>query len=154
MADITRPTATLGQASTQRTVSQIHPANQDFLSISGKVAGEVLASGQPVYIHTDDKVYKADANAAADDLVHGIVVKDVLAADQPVTLLTFGVMGGYTGLTIGTMYFVSNTEGEIADAAGTAYLPVGIAVAANRILFFPILSGVFGAVHAAGIAAP
>ena len=153
MADVTRPTVTLGQASTQKTVSQIHAANQDFLGLSGRWAGEALQAGQPVYLHTDDKFYRADANDGAKDEVIGIVVKDA-AAGRPVTVLYLGVMGGYTGLTQMTLMYLSNTIGEIADAAGTAYMPVGIAVAADRILFFPMLSKVLSAVHAAGIAAP
>lgn len=153
MADVTRPTQTLGQASTQRTVSQIHAANQDYMGLSGRWAGEDLQSGQPVYLHTDDKFYRADANDGAKDEVMGIVVKDA-ASGRPVTVLYLGVMGGYTGLTRMALYYLSNTIGEIADAAGTAVYPLGIAVATDRILFFPMLSKALNMVYAAGIAAP
>lgn len=156
MADLTRATRTLGQAATTRTASEIHPANQDFIGHSGDVAGEAMAGGQLIYKHTDGKFYLSDANSgtAADKMVTGVCVKDVYAAGDPVTAMLLGVMGGYTSLTPGTLYFASNTEGEVADAAGTTYLPVGVAITADRIFFFPILTKVLNAVYAAGIAAP
>jgi hypothetical protein len=156
MADITRGTATIGQVATTRTVSEIHPANIDFLAISGDLAAEVMASGQLAYKHTDGLWYLSDANSgtAADKIAHGVVVNDVLAVNRPVTVMMLGTMGGYASLNIGALVYASNTEGEIADAAGTTYLPVGICISATEIFFFPILTAVLLAVYTLGIAAP
>lgn len=154
MTDISRATETLGQVATTRTASAIHPANQDFIAHSGDLAGEAAAGGQLVYKHTDNKWYKSDANSgtAADKMAMGVCVKDVYAAGDPITVMLHGVMGGYTSLTPGTLYFASDTEGEIADAAGTTYLPVGIALTTDRIFFFPILTKALQAIHALGTA--
>lgn len=143
MADVTRATATNGQVASTRTVSEIHPANQDFIGHSGDVTGEAtIYSGQLVYKHSDGKWYKSDANSgtAADKKSHGVCVKDAYAAGDPITVMLLGVMGGYTGLTPGTLVYASDTEGEIADAAGTTDLPVGLAITADRIFFFPVMT--------------
>ncbi len=143
MADITRGTQTLGQVATTRTASNIHPANQDFIGHSGDLAGEAVSGGQLVYKHTDDKWYKSDANSgtAADKKTHGVCVKDVYAANDPITVMLFGVMGGYSSLTPGTLYYASDTEGEIADAtSATTNLPVGFAITTDRIFFFPVMT--------------
>ena len=143
MSDITRATVTLGQSATTRTASQIHPANQDFIGHSGDKAAEVMSGGQLIYKGADELWYKSDANSgtAADKKAHGVCVKDVYAIGDPVTVLLFGVMGGYTGLTPGTLVYASDTEGEIGTAAsGTTDLPVGLALTADRIFFFPIMT--------------
>lgn len=138
MADVTRPTGTFGQPSTEKTRSTISPANQDFLAHSGAVAGEAVDAGQPVYRHSDGAYYKSDANSgtAADKNFSGLVCK-YAAAGKPVTVMYQGHMGGYVGLTPGAWYYVSNTEGEIADAPGTTFLPVGVALNAGTLLVLP-----------------
>jgi hypothetical protein len=47
-----------------------------------------------------------------------------------------GVVGGFSGLTVGALYYVSNTVGTIATTPGTVQITVGIAVSATEVLIF------------------
>ena len=53
------------------------------------------------------------------------------------------ILGGYnpyiSGLTPGTLYYMSNTSGAISTTAGTVSQKIGIALSANKLLFTPEL---------------
>lgn len=159
MADLTRPTTVLGWPTTERTVSQIHPANQDILAISGKLAGEDLGGGQLVYLKAaDDAFWLTDANSGTAALKNniGVVAKDAYAGD-PVTVVFLGELGGWgitTPLTPGAFYYASDTPGAIGTTpSATTYMPVGVATGADTILFFPFLGKLFADVLVLALAA-
>lgn len=93
------------------------------------VAGAAITAGSPVcFDGTNDRVIVADADAAAADAVAGIATHTA-AAGEALTCLRRGYMDGWSNLPApGKQVFVSNTAGALADAAGTASLPVGIVI--------------------------
>jgi predicted RecA/RadA family phage recombinase len=100
----------------------------DGNEIRDYVAAADIEAGQPVYIDSNGKVNLADADDAAAEQFRGIALKSV-AAGQAVSVLHRGVISGtgsgVTGLAYDASVYVSDTAGELADAAGTTSLLVG-----------------------------
>ena len=92
-------------------------------------------------LESDGLYYRADANSgtASRKRFHGMAAK-YAASGEAITVVYQGHMGGYTGLTPGATYYVSDTVGEIADAAGTTSLKVGRALNATTLLILPLLA--------------
>lgn len=92
-------------------------------------AGAAITAGSPVtFDGTNDTLWPSDANDAAKDGVVGIATRTV-AAGESVTALRRGLMDGWSNLPVpGSVVFVSDTAGTLADAAGTLSLAVGIVV--------------------------
>jgi hypothetical protein len=94
------------------------------------VAGEAINAGAPIVLNTSGAAVHADANDAGPPIrnanIRGIAMR---AADsgQPVTVMLEGWLDGYdfTNQAFTTRIFVSDTVGALADAAGTASLPIG-----------------------------
>lgn len=117
MADITR---------TKAKISAVYP---ELAEIHNGIAAAALEAGQPVYIDTAGKFGVADADAAAADQFRGIALEDA-AAGAPVSVLVKGHLYGYTlSGAYDSAAYVSNTAGELADAAGSTSLAVGKVVA-------------------------
>lgn len=99
-------------------------------------AGETLAGATtpvPVYQHTDGELYKCDANDTARMKFIGFVTSDGDDGD-PVTFQGSGIVIGFTGLTVGAEYFVSDTIGTISTTPGTQRISVGTAITTTAIL--------------------
>ena len=106
--------------------------------ISGLVAGEALVAGNPVYIKTDGKVWKANGTAAnAAALAVGMVSAPSSVGEA--CTVWFGVCFNFAaGLTPGARYYVSATAGELDDGATTGgTVPFAIAVDATQIYVLP-----------------
>jgi hypothetical protein len=108
MANITRsPRASVDTTSAQ--FAQQH---------AGKEYGEDIAAGQPMELRADGKVYRFAKTAGA--VFFGINPRQGRTG-QPVT--AYGLSTQFRAaegtLTIGATYYLSDTVGEIADAAGT-----------------------------------
>jgi len=117
MSDITRD---------KTLISIVDPSKCE---IDNGVAAAAIEAGQPVYIDSNGKYNLADANDAAADQFRGIALETV-AANQPVSVLVRGELYGYTlSGAYDSAAYVSNTAGELADAAGTTSLAVGKVVA-------------------------
>jgi len=114
MADITR---------TKAQVAVVFPQNAEIYDF---IATEAIEAGQPVYQLTTRKVGVADANAAGKQQVRGIALKDV-GAGQAVSVLKKGHVEGFdvSGLNGDALVYLSDTAGELADAAGTLSVTVG-----------------------------
>jgi hypothetical protein len=132
-------TATAGTAN-RIPVTDIDGKLNDFVDVAGGTsftAGEALTGAttpQPVYIDpTNGKVYKADADDAAKQNVIGFVVNSG-ATDDNVLVHLAGTISGFTGLTVGATYYVSDTAGAISTTAGTYVVPVGRAISASMLL--------------------
>lgn len=136
MADLTLTTANKINVGTSHTVQ--------FTA----VAGAAITAGSPVcFDGTNDTVWPSDANDAAKDAVAGIATRTV-AVGEGVTCVRRGYMDGWSNLPVpGSVVFVSDTAGALADAAGTLSLAVGVVipvkgsglgVAADRILLVEI----------------
>lgn len=108
------------------------------------IAGGVLAVGQLVSLSADGFVDPADGNIALGTLARpiGIVVSSydgetAIASGDPVSVVVFGPVSGFSGMTPGDNHYLSDTAGKVADAVGTYDKIVGYAEAAT-ILFVHI----------------
>jgi hypothetical protein len=98
-------------------------------SKASATAGETITAGQPVYLHTDGKYYRADTDTAAHAAVVGIALHASLAS-QPLQIITSGALTLGAILTKGTVILLSNSVGimyEIIDTVG----PDDVMVAAD-----------------------
>lgn len=79
------------------------------------------------------RVIRAGASHTNRTIAVGFVTASV-ADGASVSVQTNGILGGFTGLTAGSNYYVANTFGTIATSAGTTKLLVGIAISTTQIL--------------------
>jgi len=78
-------------------------------------------------------VYKADTNDATNDATKfSGFVKESVSSGDTVKLYT-GVVNGFTGLTAGVFYYVSDTVGAVATTVGSVRVCVGRAVSTTAI---------------------
>jgi hypothetical protein len=85
-----------------------------------------------VYILSAGEVRQADASAAATARAVGFIKTKPSATTCEVQC--GGAMGGLSGLTAGSTYFVSETPGAVATAPGTIMVVVGEALSATQIV--------------------
>lgn len=107
---------------------------------------EAITAGMAVRIDTTTgKFTKANGTDAAESRIYGLATKTV-AAGLPVTAIRKGVMDGFaiSGLTFDDIVYLSDTDGLLADAAGTVSVVVGRTIgghatttgtAADKLLF-------------------
>ena len=121
------------------------------LKSSGRVTvqqgGEALTQGDTVYLATDNKRYRCDANDTAVKAVcDGIVltpcgIDGYFAMAQPGCDIDVGAT-----LAVGETYVVSVNVGKIApigDLASSSYVTqLGVATTTSTLAFNPIVSGV------------
>ncbi len=96
-------------------------------------AGGSMTVGDLVFVASDGDVEQADANvnqASAKGI--GIAVQSFdgetsIVAGTPVSVCVFGPVAGFSAMTPGANGYVSDTAGEIADAAATYDRIVGYA---------------------------
>ena len=110
-------------------------------------AGEAMDIGTAVYLKSDGKVWKADADAAASSMAIGLVVSapngaTAAAADDYVDVVVRGVVTGAASMTPGGLVYSSTTAGAVADASpagssGDYRWIVGYAVSATGIYVMP-----------------
>lgn len=98
-----------------------------------QVAAEAIVAGAPVRIDTaNGKFTNANATDAAEARIYGIA-KATVAAGEPVTAIRKGVLDGFTldSLAWDAAIYLSDTDGRLADAAGTTSVVVGRVIGAN-----------------------
>lgn len=121
----------------------------DDLGYSGNTcsftAGENITAGQLVYIKSDGKIWKTDADAIATMPAIGLAPAAISSAASGVVLL-FGIYRNDTlfNWTTGNILYASGTAGAITATApsGTDSVtqPVAIALSADIIFFNPQLT--------------
>ena len=96
------------------------------------VASAAVTAGQAVYQTSTGKVAPADANAAGKQQFRGIALKGA-AAGEAVSVLKEGHVYGFgvSGLNADALIYLSDTEGALADGAGT------MTVIAGRVFALP-----------------
>lgn len=103
-------------------------------------AGEALAVRDAVYIDpADGKAYKCDA----DDLSKIGFVGFVLiaaAANAATSILPEGILGGFTGLTVGSYYYLSTASGAITATQPANYKIVAKAVTSTVVKIYTDLT--------------
>ncbi len=90
-------------------------------------AAEAIVAGAPVRIDTSSgKFTNSNGTSTAEARTFGIATRTV-AAGMPVTAIRKGVLAGFNLDTpaFDADVFVSNTDGRLADAAGTVSRIVG-----------------------------
>ena len=135
MADLSQTAANVGL--TNDAGSQID---------ASKVYGEAVTQGNAVYLKTsDNKYWKADADAAATASADGIALTPG-AADEYGVVCTEGYVDLGATLTVGETYVVSTTAGGIAPIAdlgsGDYTTILGVATAADTLELNIYVSGV------------
>ncbi len=102
-------------------------------------AGEGLSLGDLVYMKSDGKVWKADASAEATAFPVGVVASvstfgaETAVAGDRVGVALEGPVAGFT-CTAGSLGYVSNDAGKVADAAGDVAVCIGVALPDNVFL--------------------
>ncbi len=131
-----------------RDKSKIAPVWPENTEIRTYIAAANIEAGQPVYITSAGKVDLSDANGAGTAAFRGIALETV-SAGQPVSVLRRGELYGYglSSVAFDAPLYVSNTAGELADAAGGTSLlvghvqPLADAKTINKILFVEAYAG-------------
>lgn len=114
MADLTRSTTQFGA------VNDTDPVKRTYISAAA------VAALQPVYIDSNGRAALADASVAGTAGVRGLALLKV-GALQPVACIKEGAVSGFdlSGLAYDAPVYLSDTAGELADAAGTVSVVVG-----------------------------
>lgn len=110
--------------------------------ISAQTSGEALAINDIVYFkESDQRWYKVDADLTTtfDLLQLGVCKTTAAGAAVTIQVAISGPVSGFTGLTAGSKYYVSNTGGAISTTAGTYSVFVGWALSTTILLFDPVL---------------
>ena len=102
------------------------------------IAAEAITPGQAVRLDTASGQFTlSKATSAAEARIYGIAVgTHAIAAGFPVTAIRRGVIGGFTiPQAYDAAIFLSDTDGMLADAAGTVSTVVGRVIpGANELL--------------------
>jgi len=101
--------------------------------------GETIAVNNALYLKAaDGKVYKTSASFD-DERIHNFVgfAKEAGVLNDVKKVQIGGKVLGFTGLTVGSDYFLSNTAGAISTTPGTFKFRVGISVLTTELVLFP-----------------
>ncbi len=121
MADLVYTSTKVGNAS---------PVGQS--EVWDLIAGVVIEAGQGLYINSSGFAELGDASAAGTAVCVGVALNDAQVG-QAVAVLHKGFIEGFTlSGAYNTLIFVSDTAGDLADAAGTVTAPVGRVVATSE----------------------
>jgi hypothetical protein len=110
--------------------------------LSNQTSGEVLAVNDVVYFKESDSLwYKVDADLTAtfDQLQMGICKTVAATSGITIQVAISGPVSGFSGLTSGAKYYVSNTAGAITTTPGTNSVFVGWALTTAILLFTPFV---------------
>lgn len=96
-------------------------------------AGEAVSARDALYIDdSDGKAYKCDASDLSKIGLAGFAVDDA-ALDATVYILTFGIMGGFSGLTVNAIQYLSETAGALTETKPTNFKIAARAMTADTI---------------------
>ena len=106
-------------------------STNDFVidaAINGSVTPQVVAVAT-----TTTYVVAADANNTTAVQAFGFITTNATASSTPYITIR-GIVGGFSGLTVGANYYVSDTAGSIATTPSTTtIIPVGVALSATKL---------------------
>lgn len=98
-------------------------------------AAEAIVGGAPVRLDTTTgKWTNGNGTTAPEARIWGIATKSV-AASEPLTAVRRGVLDGFdlSGLNYDAALYASDTDGRIADAAGTVSTVIGRVIPATGV---------------------
>jgi hypothetical protein len=88
-------------------------------------AAEAIVAGAPVRIDTAGKFTNANGTTTTENRIWGIALRSV-AAGEALTALRNGILDGFTfSQAYDAIIYLSDTDGRLADAAGTVSTIVG-----------------------------
>ena len=96
-------------------------------------SAEAVVAGAPVRLDTTSgKFTNANGSSAGEARAYGIATRTVVA-NEPLTAVAVGVVDGLdvSALAFDAALYLSNTDGRIADAAGTVSTIVGRVIPAT-----------------------
>lgn len=101
-------------------------------------SGAVIAQYDVVQLQSDGKFDPASAAAQGSTSgLLGIALNSTAGADQAVTVLLFGLLGGQTGLTAGSTYYLSTSGGAITATqpatSGNQVRVIGVATSTTTL---------------------
>lgn len=120
--------------------------SQTTVTLTAGEAVDGTTTPQLVYMsdgtggRTSGRFYKADADDLTNIAVKpiGIVTVNAASAGTTYTVITSGVVSGFTGLTIGATYYCHTTAGAITAtlpaATSAVIVPVGVAISATQLM--------------------
>lgn len=104
-------------------------------------AGATVAKGQYIYLDTATDTWKltdATASAKSQNVLIGIAQSAATSGNAFASgILIQGLDANQTGLSAGTVYYLSNTPGAVGSSAGTYSVVVGIAKDSTHMYFVP-----------------
>lgn len=101
---------------------------QSFIQLT-LVAAEAVSAGSIVRIDTSGKFTNANGTTTTENRVYGVATRTVVAG-EPLTAVRKGYLDGYTfSQAYDAPIFASDTDGRLADAAGTVSTVVGRVIA-------------------------
>ncbi|MDD5433022.1 MAG: hypothetical protein PHO70_08615 [Candidatus Omnitrophica bacterium] len=113
---------------------------QEFVRSSDTIgntytAGETISLHSVVMMNTDGNVYVADSsNVAHMDKIIGVAISNQIAGGS-IPVVTIGTIAGFTGLIVGTEYFVSSGGALTITPPTSGFTQVmGIATSATEFL--------------------
>ena len=122
------------------------------------IAGETIDSSstpQAVYFSTSTgQVLKTDADAVITtfDFIGFAQFGQTITSGNAINVQTDGLVYGFTGLTTGTVYYVSNVAGGISTSAGTNSYKIGRAISPTTLLIERGLKVISGTMQFTGTA--
>jgi len=113
--------------------------NNEQFEVRSMVAGETLAAGNVVFVHTDGTVKKATAASGTANVAVGIVI-DAAGAGNSVDVFSHAIISGFSGLTVGSpVYLSSSSAGAVTSTSPRVYgdrvQVLGVALAADLVKF-------------------
>lgn len=96
-------------------------------------ASEVFAVGEAVRFDTSGLLTPGNGSAAGEADIEGIAVRACTYVNEAVTAVrkgTLDVGDALSALAFGALVYLSDTDGQLADAAGTVTVVVGRVIAA------------------------
>lgn len=104
----------------------------DWTSAISPAWGVIQVSVKPATTYSQVLGKASAATAATANGFIGFAKKDITARTKG-EIIIGGTAPGFSGLTIGTQYYLSDTAGAIQTTAGTVSRKVGIAVSSDKI---------------------
>lgn len=120
------------------------PLSSSNLDIAG-TAGQALAAGDAVILsegsggNTAGRWYKADADQTyLSTLAPQIgMVQDAIASGASGSIRVGGRITGLSGLTAGSLYYISGTAGSITTSAPSNAMPIAVADSTTSVVLCP-----------------
>lgn len=120
------------------TIDDVFLSSNTQLKYINATSGEAISGATlpvPVYASTtNSKYYKSDANVDSKFNVIGFAISNTSGENEVIKIQTGGVVTGFSGLSTGMQYYLSDTVGTISTTTGTYTSKVGVAISTTTLL--------------------